>query len=139
MNEVGAVGRGLPTEGKMRLGSQEEASAAERDDRETIGRSRCGYGTKACVIADGAGRALAFRIAPGQAHEVPYPVPLFDRLPGMPLWVVNDCGYSSHRFRQYILDMAASLPSHTGAPKSPPLARTGFTTTATSSNVSGRA
>jgi transposase len=29
------------------------ASQAQRDDREALGRSRDGYGTKACVIADG--------------------------------------------------------------------------------------
>ena len=37
--------------------------------REALGRSRGGYGTKACVIADGRGRAVAFALAPGQAHE----------------------------------------------------------------------
>jgi transposase len=39
--------------------------------REALGRSRGGYGTKACVIADGRGRAIAFALAPGQAHELP--------------------------------------------------------------------
>src|SRR3954468_23587150 len=34
-------------------------SQAERDQREALGRSRGGYGTKACVIADGLGRAVA--------------------------------------------------------------------------------
>ena len=37
---------------------------------EALGRSRGGYGTKACVIADSAGRAVAFALAPGQAHEL---------------------------------------------------------------------
>ncbi|MGV3720350.1 MAG: STAS domain-containing protein, partial [Actinomycetota bacterium] len=52
-----------------------------RDHREALGRSRGGYGTKACVIADSQGRAVAFRIAPGQAHELPEAIPLLDRLP----------------------------------------------------------
>jgi hypothetical protein len=39
--------------------------------REALGRFRGGYGTKACVIADGRGRAIAFALAPGQAHELP--------------------------------------------------------------------
>ena len=39
---------------------------AERDAREALGRSRGGYGTKACVIADGMGRAVAFALAPGR-------------------------------------------------------------------------
>jgi transposase len=83
-------------------GAAKGGSSAERDGREALGRSRGGYGTKACVIADGAGRAVAFRLAPGQAHELPHAVPLRDRLPGVPLWVVADRGYSSHSFRQHI-------------------------------------
>ena len=59
------------------------------------------------MIADGAGRAIAFRIAPGQAHELPHAVPLLDRLPDVPLWVVADRGYTSHAFRQHIWDMGA--------------------------------
>jgi transposase len=59
------------------------------------------------VIADGQGRAIAFRIAPGQAHELPHAVPLLARLPGVPKWVVGDRGYTSRRFRQRIWSMAA--------------------------------
>ena len=33
------------------------------------------------MIADGAGRAIAFRLAPGPAHELPHAVPLLDTLP----------------------------------------------------------
>ena len=36
------------------------------------------------MIADGLGRAIAFRIAPGQAHELPDAIPLLERLPGVP-------------------------------------------------------
>lgn len=56
------------------------------------------------MIADGSGRAVAFRIAPGQAHELPHAVPLLDRLPGVPLWVVADRGYASYAFRQHLRD-----------------------------------
>ena len=59
------------------------------------------------MIADGAGHAIAFQIAPGQAHELPHAVPLLARLPGVPKWVVGDRGYTSHRFRQRIWSMAA--------------------------------
>ena len=59
------------------------------------------------MIADGYGRALAFRIAPGQAHELPHAVPLLARLPGVPKWVVGDRGYSSHAFRQHIWQAGA--------------------------------
>ena len=48
------------------------------------------------MIADGKGRAIAFRLAPGQAHELPHAVPLLDSLPRVPKWVVGDRGYASH-------------------------------------------
>jgi len=53
------------------------------------------------VIADGAGRAIAFRLAPGQAHELPQAIPLLASLPGVPKWVVADRGYTSHAFREH--------------------------------------
>jgi transposase len=68
---------------------------------------RGGYGTKACVIADAAGRAVAFALGPGQAHELPHTVPLLARLPGVPMWVVADRGYSSHAFREHVSDLVA--------------------------------
>ncbi len=54
----------VPSEGGR--GSPKGGSQAERDDCEALGRSRGGYGTKACVMADASERAIAFRIAPGQ-------------------------------------------------------------------------
>jgi transposase len=59
------------------------------------------------VIADAAGRAIAFRLAPGQAHELPQALPLLEALPGVPRWVVADRGYTSHGFREQIWDMGA--------------------------------
>jgi transposase len=59
------------------------------------------------VIADAAGRAVAFRIAPGQAHELPHAVPLLATLPDTPLWVVGDRGLSSHAFREHIWNLGA--------------------------------
>ncbi|SFF30058.1 hypothetical protein SAMN02799627_06014, partial [Methylobacterium sp. 13MFTsu3.1M2] len=45
------------------------------------------------MIADGAGRAIAFRIAPGQAHELPHALPLLEQLPSVPGTVRNSvCG-----------------------------------------------
>ncbi len=61
----------------------------------------------ACVIADSAGRAVAFRVAPGQAHELPHAVPLLDRSPGVPRWVVADRGYASHAFRDHVWSRGA--------------------------------
>ena len=87
--------------------------------REALGRSRGGFGTKACVIADGLGRAVAFILAPGQAHELPHAIPLLDRLPGVPKWVVADRGYASHAFREHIWTLGARPaipPKRTEAP-----------------------
>ncbi len=71
------------------------------------------------MIADAAGRAIAFRIVPGQAHELPHAIPLLDRLPGVPQWVVGDRGYTSHLFREHIWSMGARPaipPQHHEAP-----------------------
>ena len=46
-------------------------------------------------------------LAPGQAHELPHAVPLLDRLPRVPRWVVADRGYTSHAFRSHIRDLGA--------------------------------
>jgi hypothetical protein len=54
------------------------------------------------VIADGSGRAIAFSLLPGQAHELPQAIGLLARLPGVPRWVVADRGYTSHAFREHI-------------------------------------
>ncbi len=83
------------------------ATARERDRREALGRSRGGFGTKACVVADGQGRAVAFALAPGQAHELPLAPGLLDRLPRVPLWVVGDRGYSADAFRELIWSSGA--------------------------------
>ena len=54
------------------------------------------------MIADGSGRAVAFALAPGQAHELPLAQPLLEGLPGVPLWVVGDKGYAAHAFREHL-------------------------------------
>jgi transposase len=60
------------------------------------------------MIADGTGRAVAFTLAPGQPHELQGTIPLLDALPGVPLWVVADRGYSSHSFREHIRERGAT-------------------------------
>jgi transposase len=77
------------------------------DALEALGRHGGGYGTKACVIADGRGRAISFSLVPGQAQELPQAIILLDRLPGVPKWVVADPGCSSHVFREHIRDLGA--------------------------------
>ena len=65
------------------------------------------------MIADGLGRAVAFILAPGQAHELPHAIPLLERLPGVPQWVVAARGLSSHAFREHIWTLGAcpAIPS----------------------------
>src|SRR3954469_7813048 len=101
---------GSPESGR---GGKKGANSKARDEREALGRSRGGYGTKACVIADGLGRAVAFILAPGQAHELPQAIPLLERLPGVPKWVVADRGLSSHAFREHVWSLGArpAIPS----------------------------
>ena len=90
------------------------------------------------MIADGLGRAVAFILAPGQAHELPHAVPLLERLPGVPKWVVADRGLSSHAFREHIWNLGArpAIPSRRTKTRSP--VRTGSTTIATTWSGSGR-
>ncbi len=59
------------------------------------------------MIADGRGRAVAFALAPGQAHELPLAPGLLARLPRRPLWVVADRGYASHAFRERVWGLGA--------------------------------
>ena len=65
------------------------------------------------MIADGRGRAVAFALAPGQAHELPMAPELLDCLPDVPGWVVGDRGYASNAFRQRIkrTDAPVACPS----------------------------
>ncbi|WP_110571406.1 transposase [Komagataeibacter nataicola] len=65
-------------------------------------RSHGGFGTRVCVAADGHGRALSCTLSPGQAYELPSAYALLDDLPYSPLYVVCDCGYASHNFREYL-------------------------------------
>jgi transposase len=74
----------------------------------------------ACVIADGRGRAIAFALAPGQAHESPLAPGLPGSLPDPPGWVVGgDRGHASDAFRGRIWDLGARPaipPKRTDAP-----------------------
>ena len=71
------------------------------------------------MIADSLGRAIAFRIAPGQTHELPEAILLLDRLPRVPAWVVADRGYSSHSFREHIWSIGARPAIPTKANETP--------------------
>ncbi|KAA2235622.1 transposase [Salinarimonas soli] len=85
-----------------------EGPQAQRNVREALVRSRGGFGTKACVIADGTGPAVAFTLAPGQAHELPTAIPLLDAVPGVPLRIVADRSYASHTSREHIRERGST-------------------------------
>jgi transposase len=54
------------------------------------------------VIADAAGRALGFMLAPGQAHELSLAPALLALLAFIPLWIIGDRGYAARVFRALI-------------------------------------
>ncbi len=76
--------------------AQKGGSGPEREAREALGRlpaspnRRGGFGTKVTAVADSLGRAVAFHLAPGQAHELPSAPALLSKLPGAAAWVVAD-------------------------------------------------
>ena len=59
------------------------------------------------MIADGRGRALVFRLAPGQVHELPHAASLLLTLLRAPQWVVADRGYAAHAFREQVWALGA--------------------------------
>jgi hypothetical protein len=92
------------------------------------------------VIADGRGRAIAFALAPGQAHELPLAPGLLDCLPDVPGWIVGDRGFASDAFRERIWDLGARPaipPFRPSAPTRPSPVRNGSMPTAISSRTSG--
>ena len=54
------------------------------------------------MIADGRGMAVAFALAPGQAHESRQAQALLACKPRPALWSVADRGYASDAFRQFL-------------------------------------
>src|SRR3954470_3587714 len=114
------------------------AESEQRDRREALGRSRGGYGTKACVIADGRGRAVAFALAPGQAHELPM---------GPGCWTACPTRRNGWLATAALPPIPAATGSGTSAPDRPSRqsaptrrspARPGSTPTGTWSRTSGR-
>ena len=100
-------------------GAEKGVNSAERDMCEALGRSRGIYGTKACVIADGHGRAVAFALAPGQAHEVPLAPDLVDSCRACRAGWLATGGYASDGLRALVWDIGvrSAIPSRrTDAP-----------------------
>lgn len=59
------------------------------------------------MIADGQGRAVAFALAPRQAHEAPLAPGLINELPDAPAGIVGARGLSAHALRESIWAMGA--------------------------------
>ena len=59
------------------------------------------------MIADASGRAVAFSLAPDQAHELLQAIDLLVRLPHVPRWVAANRGTTSHAFREHIWNLGA--------------------------------
>ena len=59
-----------------------------------------------CSSDEARGLRLSRSGLPAHHHpttlELPHAIPLLDQLSGVPKWVVGDCGYSSHGFREHI-------------------------------------
>lgn len=69
-----------------RLWNHERQQAAHPTAPQARSADRAGAG----VITGSSGCAIAFSLAPGQAHELPQAIGLLARLPGAPRWVVVD-------------------------------------------------
>ena len=71
------------------------------------------------MIADGRGRAIAFALAPGQAHELPLAPGPLGCLPDVPGSIVGDRGFVSDACRERIWSLGARPaipPKRTDAP-----------------------
>jgi len=129
---------------------QKAAGAAKKGDLRRSatsvrrwGRSRGGFSTKACVLADGSGRAIGFALTPGQAHELPMAPVLLTFLTALALWIVADRGYSSQALRILIWSLGSrpAIPAKRNDERRRAFIRSpahpGSTPTATLSNASG--
>jgi transposase len=94
------------------------AGAAGGVAAQALGRSRGGFGTKAMAVCDHRGRALAFALLPGQAHELKATPGLLALLPAGIGGIVGDRGLSSGAFRRAIVQRGAlpMVPAHPSHP-----------------------
>lgn len=97
---------------------------------QALGRSRGGFGSKACAACDGRGRALAFALLPGQASELRAAPGLLDAAAALgPIGqVVADRAYSSSAWRAAIARVGALpvVPAHPRHRSAPPHDRAAY-------------
>jgi transposase len=91
---------------------QSAAGARGGQEKEALGRSRGGFGTKVHLRAEGGGRPLVFVLSGGERHEAAFFEPLMETrevdrdasgwVRRKPALVVGDKGYSYDRVRAYL-------------------------------------
>ena len=90
--------------------------------REALGRSRGGFSSKIHVVTDALGNPLAFRVTPGQRHDITQADALLQRCVLTPDQrtvveaVLADKGYDSDAFVEQIVSLGAEavIPSRKG-------------------------
>jgi transposase len=92
-----------------RCGRTKRQPAQRGGSAQALGRSRGGYGTKACTICDARGRPLGFALIPGQASElrVAPALLLIAALLGTIRRVVGDGAYSSAAWFALVMEAGA--------------------------------
>ena len=95
--------------------------AAGGGDGQGLGRSRGGFGTKVCAVADDAGRLLSMVLLPGQASDLGGARAAVLALPSPAGLLVADRGFSAGWFREWLagLGIRPVIPAH---PTHPPVA-----------------
>lgn len=104
--------------------AHQKAAGAKGAAVHALGRSRGGYGTKACTVCDAQGRALGFALIPGQASELRAApsLLLLVVLLGVVARVICDGAYSSATWRALVRQVGAEPvvrpnPTHRSAPE----------------------
>lgn len=72
-------------------------------DTQAIGRSRGGRTTKIHAVCDGIGRAIAFKVTPGQRGDVRVATALLGPLPP-PKLCAADTAYDANDLRQFLIE-----------------------------------
>lgn len=86
-------------------------------EKQAIGRSRGGLGSKIVGVCDAAGRLIDFVLVAGQAHELAPSLLLLKRLPKAPAWALADMACDAQEFRATARALGANpvVPSRKNA------------------------
>ena len=127
--DAGRPGRGEPGRAAVdrqqhRQGTPLGSGRKRGADRQAIGRSRGGRGTKIHRVANGAGRVLAVTVAPGQMGDVRVAHGLLASLPA-PNWLFADTAYDSDGLRRFLIERGTMpvIPNNPTRKHPPPFDR----------------